>query len=66
MIAAGGECVALRLFEHNERAYQAAIEMMEQYGKAAIIHPTGTGKGYIAFKLIEEHSGAVIFWLSPQ
>lgn len=40
MIAAGGECVALRLFEHNERAYQAAIEMMEQYGKAAIIHPT--------------------------
>lgn len=33
MIAAGGECVALRLFEHNERAYQAAIEMMEQYGK---------------------------------
>lgn len=40
MIAAGGECVALRLFEHNERAYQAAIEMMEQYGKADIIHPT--------------------------
>lgn len=65
MIAAGGECVALRLFEHNERAYQAAIEMMEQYGKAAIIHPTGTGKSYIAFKLIEEHPNAVIFCLSP-
>mgnify|MGYP002560732147 FL=1 len=62
MIAAGGECVALRLFEHNERAYQAAIEMMEQ---AAIIHPTGTGKSYIAFKLIEEHPNAVIFWLFP-
>lgn len=62
------ECVyaALRLFEHSERAYQAAIEMMEQYGKAAIIHPTGTGKSYIAFKLIEEHPNAVIFWLSPQ
>ena len=65
MTAAGGECVALRLFEHNERAYQAAIEMMEQYGKAAIIHPTGTGKSYIAFKLIEDNPDAVIFWLSP-
>ena len=36
--------VALRLFEHNEKAYKSAIQMMEQYGKAAIVHPTGTGK----------------------
>ena len=43
--------MALRLFEHNEKAYRAAIRMMEQYGKAAIVHPTGTGKSYIAFKL---------------
>lgn len=57
--------MALQLFEHNEKAYWAAIRMMEQYGKAAIIHPTGTGKSYIAFKLIEEHPDAVIFWLSP-
>ena len=40
--------MALRLFEHNEKAYRAAIRMMEQYGKAAIVHPTGTGKSYIA------------------
>ena len=33
--------VALRLFEHNEKAYHAAVRMMEQYGKAAIVHPTG-------------------------
>ena len=31
--------VALRLFEHNEKAYRAAVRMMEQYGKAAIVHP---------------------------
>ena len=43
--------VALRLFEHNEKAYHAAVRMMDQYGKAAIVHPTGTGKSYIAFKL---------------
>ena len=47
--------VALQLFEHNEKAYRAAIRMMEQYGKAAIVHPTGTGKSYIAFKPIEDN-----------
>ena len=47
--------VALCLFEHNEKAYHAAVRMMEQYGKAAIVHPTGTGKSYIAFKLIEDN-----------
>ena len=57
--------VALRLFEHNERAYHAAVWMMEQYGKAAIVHPTGTGKSYIAFKLIEDNPEKVVIWLSP-
>jgi len=57
--------VALCLFEHNERAYHAAVRMMEQYGKAAIVHPTGTGKSYIAFKLIEDNPEATVLWLSP-
>ena len=57
--------VALCLFEHNEKAYRAAIRMMEQYGKAAIVHPTGTGKSYIAFKLIEDNPEKVVIWLSP-
>ena len=57
--------VALRLFEHNEKAYRAAVRMMNQYGKAAIVHPTGTGKSYIAFKLIEDNPEKVVIWLSP-
>ena len=57
--------VTLRLFEHNEKAYHAAVRMMEQYGKAAIVHPTGTGKSYIAFKLIEDNPEKVVIWLSP-
>ena len=57
--------VALRLFEHNEKAYRVAVRMMEQYGKAAIVHPTGTGKSYIAFKLIEDNPEKVVIWLSP-
>ena len=39
--------------------------MMEQYGKAAIAHLTGTGKSYIAFKLIENNPEKVVIWLSP-
>ena len=57
--------VALRLFEHNEKAYHAAVRMMNQYGKAAIVYPTGTGKSYIAFKLIEDNPEKVVIWLSP-
>ena len=57
--------VALCLFEHNEKAYHAAVRMMEQYGKAAIVHLTGTGKSYIAFKLIENSPEKVVIWLSP-
>ena len=57
--------MALRLFEHNEKAYHAAVRMMEQYGKAAIVHPTGTGKSYIAFKLIEDNPEEIVIWLSP-
>lgn len=57
--------VALCLFEHNEKAYHAAVRMMDQYGKAAIVHPTGTGKSYIAFKLIENNPEKVVIWLSP-
>ena len=34
-----------------KKAYHAAVRMMEQYGKVAIAHPTGTGKSYIASKI---------------
>ena len=53
------------LFEHNQRAYEAAVEMMEATGRAAVIHPTGTGKSFIAFKLCADHEKESICWLSP-
>lgn len=55
----------LELYEHNLVAYRSAVELMEQTGKAAVIHPTGTGKSIIAFKLIEEHPDSRVCWLSP-
>ena len=65
MVRKGVRWMVLHLFEHNVRAYQAAAAMLEQYGKAAVVHPTGTGKSYIAFKLIEDHPDAAVLWLSP-
>ena len=53
------------LFEHNQKAYDAAYRLMEISGKAAVIHPTGTGKSFIGFKLAEEHPQAKICWLAP-
>lgn len=38
--------------------------MLAQTGKAAIIHPTGTGKSFIAFQLCADHPDATGCWLS--
>lgn len=53
------------LFRHNQVAYEAASEMMRETGKAAVIHPTGTGKSFIGFKLCEDNQDKTVLWLSP-
>lgn len=53
------------LFEHNRTAYDSAVSLLSETGKAAVIHPTGTGKSFIGFKLSEDHPDKVICWLSP-
>lgn len=55
----------IALFEHNQTAYDAAVSMLSETGKAAIIHPTGTGKSFIGFMLAEDNPDAIICWLSP-
>ena len=45
----------IKLFEHNKTAYNSAVKMLNETGKAAVIHPTGTGKSFIAFKLCEDN-----------
>ena len=41
--------MAICLYEHNQSAYRAAEAMLSSEGKAAVIHPTGTGKSFIGF-----------------
>lgn len=57
--------MAIALFEHNRIAYEAAVSLLNETGKAAIVHPTGTGKSFIAFKLCEDNPESRICWLSP-
>lgn len=55
----------IQLFAHNQTAYESAVSMLAENGKAAIIHPTGTGKSFIGFKLAEDNLDKIICWLSP-
>lgn len=55
----------IELFAHNRIAYESAVKMLSEVGKAAVIHPTGTGKSFIGFKLCEDNPEENIVWLSP-
>ncbi|MCC8101165.1 MAG: Helicase associated domain protein [Clostridiales bacterium] len=55
----------IALYAHNQSAYDAAVDMMKQTGKAAVIHPTGTGKSFIGFRLCADYPDGHILWLSP-
>lgn len=39
--------------------------MLAETGKAAVIHPTGTGKSYIAFALVQAHPDEKFLWIAP-
>lgn len=55
----------IKLFKHNKTAYNSAVKMLNETGKAAVIHPTGAGKSFIAFKLCEDNKDKKICRLSP-
>ena len=57
--------MGIRLYEHNQTAYEKALAMLREKGRAAIVHPTGTGKSFIGFRLCEDLSDKAICWLSP-
>ena len=57
--------MGIQLYKHNAEAYSRAVRLLENTGRAAVIHPTGTGKTYIAFKLCEDNADSRILWLSP-
>ena len=60
-----GGSMAIELFAHNQEAYESAVAMLGETGKACVIHPTGTGKSFIGFKLCEDNPEKKVLWLAP-
>ena len=57
--------MSLKLLAHNQLTFDAALNMLSETGKAAVVHSTVTGKSYIGFKLCQKFPGKIICWLSP-
>ena len=55
----------IELFSHNQSAYESVLSMLDDARKACVIHPTGTGKSFIAFKYCEDHPEQAVLWISP-
>ena len=57
--------MGIELLEHNQEAYENVKRIYETKTRAAVIHPTGSGKSFIALKLMKENKGKKILYLSP-
>lgn len=61
--------MGVELYRHNKDAYERVEEMIKKRGKACVIHATGTGKSFIALKLIYDfiidNPDSKIMFLAP-
>lgn len=55
----------ISLKPHNVETYQKVTDKLKTSNKVAVIHPTGTGKMYIALKLLEENKGKKAIYVAP-
>ena len=53
--------MGIKLKPHNQTAYDKVKDVLAEDNKTAVVHPTGTGKTYIALKWIEEHGGKTLY-----
>lgn len=55
----------LKLYAHNQKAYNEAVIRLETSNRTCIIHPTGTGKSLIIAKFIEDNPDKKHLVLAP-
>lgn len=55
----------MQLYDHNLKAYEQMKEKFKSSHKAAIIHPTGTGKMYIFLKWLLDNPQEKFLFLAP-
>ncbi len=51
----GAARMSIQLFEHNQKTYGTAVEMLAKTSNAAIIYPAGTSKSFIDLKYCEDN-----------
>lgn len=52
------------LLPHNQKAYEAVVAHLEHSNRTCVVHPTGTGKSFIALQLIEDNPDARILYIT--
>lgn len=57
--------MSISLKPHNVETYKKVTDKLKKSNKVAVIHPTGTGKMYIALKLLEENKGKKAIYVAP-
>ena len=57
--------MSIELKAHQQEAYDGITEEFKNGNRAAVVHPTGTGKSYIALKLIEDNQEKQVLYLAP-
>lgn len=57
--------MSISLKPHNVETYKKVTDKLKESNKVAVIHPTGTGKMYIALKLLEENKGKKAIYVAP-
>ena len=57
--------MSIKLKKHNEEAYKKIQENFKTSNKVAVIHPTGTGKSYLALKLLEDNKDKKAIYIAP-
>lgn len=45
----------IKLYEHNQKAYDALLDMLGERDRACVIKPTGTGKFVILAKMVQDN-----------
>lgn len=57
--------MSISLKPHNEEAYSKVTKKLEESNKVAVIQPTGTGKMFIALKLLEDNKEKNAIYVAP-
>ncbi len=57
--------MSIKLKKHNEGTYEKIQEGFKRSKKVAVIQPTGTGKSFLALKLLEDNKDKKAIYIAP-